>query len=215
MLMKQAEELEAAVRAAGVAVRTPDSDIAPAVDVVKKLSALLDDLDDNDRADANPTLLGNLERGARAAALAALDGDRRGLRLGLEQMRVSLRDLCDQRYAAPTHDLRDTAQWIDQILADLTDSQKGALLGVTARTWHRWTATPGTDPGPDAAGRLRILAAVLAHLRFVYAAAGIDVWLHRPHPQLGDVAPVDVLADPLRAPDVVKVAAGERSQVAA
>lgn len=211
MLAKQAPDLRHRVQAIGTALRTADADLTIAAPVIAQLSDLLDGLGPSDEAAINPLLLANLHAGTRRAATAGFAADRTSLRMGLEAIRVALRDIADDAPITPTRDLADVTRWIDDVLTDIPDSDIADLLGVSARTWSRWLA--GTDPDPANAAVLRTLAATLSQLRASYTARGCLAWFDRPHPNL-DGQPPRALLNSDQPTKLLMTAAGERASIA-
>ncbi len=58
--------------------------------------------------------------------------------------------------------------------------------------------------------RAAVVAAALEHLLRSYTTAGALAWWSRPHPQLGEQAPADLLDNPSFHQRLVDVAAGSR-----
>jgi hypothetical protein len=138
---------------------------------------------------------------------------RHDLRVGLERLRQTLRDLLEDEPIAVDRPARDVARWLEVAL-DRSQSELAALAGVGVRTWQRWVAEDGTAPSGDDAARLLTLARVANHLRHGLTGAGVVRWFDRAHPELGGAAPATLLDDPLAYPDLVRLASGARTAVA-
>lgn len=148
------------------------------------------------------------EKGLRAENQ---DDRRRRVRLALERVRQVLRDLIDDAPAAENTDVAQMLRFVADTLS-VPQGEVAHLLGVHVRTLQRWLAGTGVPEGADEA-RVRMVARTLAHLRHVYTAPGVVRWFERPHPQLDGRRPAELLADPLRGPELVRVAASSRSTV--
>ena len=151
------------------------------------------------------------EKGVRAADEHER---RRRVRIGLERVRQALRDIVDEAPASEARSTRELAQWLAETVP-VPQSEWAELLGVSARTWQRWTSPSGTAaPEGDDARRIRAVARIVAHLRHVFTGPGVLHWFERPHPDLGDAPPATLLSDPLELPRLTRLAAGVRSTIA-
>lgn len=152
--------------------------------------------------------------GWRASAALGLGDDaerRRELRVALEQVRHALRDIASN---APYGFDVQPKQLLARLAADLPVAQPelARLLGVSARQLQRWLSPTGSAPsGEDA--RVRTVAQVVNQLKHTFTPAGVVAWFDRPHPQLG-VAPIELLDDPLRHPQLVDLARSARTTTA-
>lgn len=213
MLFKTAEDLHE--RALELSFELRRSAALPAAfdHFVNDVVSTILDLTPTEESHLDPYLLWSLMGGAMRLQRALRARDRREGRIALEQVRVALRDIAEQQPVAPTRDAHALAQWLDGVLTDLSDDEKGRLAGVTRRTWGRWLAQEST-PGPQETARLRQLARAVAHLRFSFTPAGVASWLQRAHPQLDGRTPLETLKEPERAEFAVRLASQSRATVA-
>jgi putative toxin-antitoxin system antitoxin component (TIGR02293 family) len=133
------------------------------------------------------------------------------LRLGLERLRQALRDVIDESPTADTRSAKEVTRWLGAQVT-VPQAQLAALLGVSPRTLQRWLSD--SDPaGPDGydEARLRAVARVTSHLRHVFTAPGVVRWFERPHPQLSNQSPLELLGDPLQLPRLMRLASMSRS----
>lgn len=144
---------------------------------------------------------------------AANEDDRRSrVRIALEQVRQVLRDVSDEAPAAESADTAAVVRFIDDTLS-VPQHDIAELLGVHVRTLQRWLKGEAKPEGDDEA-RVRMVAKTLAHLRHMYTAPGVVRWFSRPHAALGGRPPIALLDDPVKASELVRVAAQSRSTVA-
>jgi uncharacterized protein (DUF2384 family) len=168
------------------------------------------------RLEADPYLTATLWAAAFRADKALRHHDdaarRRGVRIALEQFRQALRDIVDnQPYNddAPIHDvLARTASVLAAPQKTLAD-----LLGVSVRQLQRWLAADGPEPAADDAARIRVVGNVVNQLRHAFTGPGVVAWFERKHPVLKK-RPIDLLADPLRYPEVMGAAVAARGMTA-
>ncbi|MFN8634205.1 MAG: antitoxin Xre/MbcA/ParS toxin-binding domain-containing protein [Chloroflexota bacterium] len=75
----------------------------------------------------------------------------------------------------------------------LSSKEHAQALGIDRRTLERW-ASGDTFPRHAAKGRLVALAALHERLAGLFeTSADVRVWLHRPLPFLGRMAPIDAV----------------------
>lgn len=134
----------------------------------------------------------------------------RDLRLALEQLRHALRDIVDTAPFGDDEPIATVATRLAEII-QVPQSEAAAVLGVSTRQWQRWLAGEAQPVGDDAA-RVRIVAQIANQLRHSFTAPGVLRWFEREHPQLGE-APVQLLNDPLRYPELAALARGSRTTV--
>ena len=211
------DEVEAATRALETAEAVP-ADVSAAIHRVADAVVAQTRSEDEQ---VTPDLMVCLMRGVLNALLAEDRAGtdpkavRRHTRIALEQVRVALRDIVEREPVAPAVDAKELVAWVDRVLDTVSDDDKADLVGVSRRTWQRWTSREGGAPaGPDL-DRLRAVARATAHLRFSFTPTGVLQWLRRPHPALDGEAPVTLLADPVRAPDAIAAASATRANDAA
>lgn len=164
---------------------------------------------------ADPYLLEGLTHGLvrcyRAQSLPDLDEQAAELRIGLEQIRQALAYLVEEAQPVDTRPPAGVARWLIDVL-EAPQTEVAALLGVAARTLHRWTTGESAPSGLDAA-RLRTTARLAAILRHALTGPGILLWLTTDHPDLGG-PPAALLDDPADYPLLVRLAARLRSHSA-
>lgn len=169
-------------------------------------------------AAADPYLAEGLLGGA-VVCLKALRHDderlaRRDLRLGLEQVRQALRDMLDEHPVRTDRDSKELVRWL-AATTSVPQAELAEVLGVGARTVQRWLSDGDTAaPVGDDDMRLRVVARLVNHLRHSFTGHGAIRWLQRPHPQLENAAPAELLDDETRFPELVHLAARARSMVA-
>jgi putative toxin-antitoxin system antitoxin component (TIGR02293 family) len=169
-------------------------------------------------ASTDPYLAEGLLGGA-VVCLKALRHDderlaRRDLRLGLEQVRQALRDMVDEHAVRADRDSTELVRWLAET-ASVPQAELADVLGVGARTLQRWLSeTDAAAPAGDDDMRLRVVARLVNHLRHSFTGHGAIRWLQRPHPQLDNAAPAELLDDETRFPELVHLAARARSMVA-
>lgn len=167
----------------------------------------------------DPYLLVALQK-SLLAALRALDhadprAGRRELRVRLEQLRQVYRDLADARPIYEDRPAKELAQWLDEVL-DAPQARVADLVGVSPRTYQRWTSSTGAgEPAGDDARRVRVVASVVGHLRHALTGQGVVDWFERGHPAAGGRAPRELLDEADALPQLTRLAASTRSTIAA
>jgi len=123
------------------------------------------------------------------------------LLLHLEAVRHILRDAVDGPHgvevASPAHALDQIDGW----LPGLGRAPLAELLGVTPRTLQRWSQ----DGGP-VKPRVAVVTQLVALLRRTWTPEGVVAWFHRPRRDLGGRAPIDLLDDASRHPELLEAA---------
>lgn len=166
----------------------------------------------------DPYLLVSLQR-AIIAALRALDSPdpghaRREVRIRLEQLRQVYRDLADARPIYEGRPAKALAQWLTATV-DVPQSKLAELLGVSPRTFQRWVSeSDPIEPRGDEARRVRVVVNLVSHLRHALTASGTIDWFQTAHPMANGHAPADLLEDPAALPELTRLAASTRSQLA-
>jgi len=169
-------------------------------------------------ASVDPYLAEGLLGGAVVCLKALRQKDatraRRDLRLGLEQVRQALRDVVDEHPVRADEHPKDLVRWLVDVVS-LPQGEIARAFGVAPRTLQRWLSEsdPSAPTGADET-RVRILARLVGHLRHSFTGPGTFRWLERPHPLLADRAPLSLLEDEARYPELVHLAARARSMVA-
>jgi DNA-binding transcriptional regulator YiaG len=142
---------------------------------------------------------------------------RRRVRLGIEELRFRMARLAETQAVNDTQPIEEITRWLDETL-ELSQAEKGALVGVSDRTWQRWNSEhEHAEPTGEAATKLRLLARVVNELRHTLTATGAVRWAASPLPELGGATPLDVFGtDNLQAvAKVFAVIAAARSGAAA
>lgn len=166
--------------------------------------------------EADPYLTAALWKAAYRAEKALRHDDpaqrRRDVRIALEQFRQALRDITEDRpYSAdaPAGEvLTNTVQTLSVPQKDVAD-----LLGVSVRQLQRWLSEGGSEPSADDAGRIRAVGQIVNQLRHTFTGHGVLAWFQREHPVLGR-PPIELLEDPLRYPEVLRLARSARAMAA-
>jgi hypothetical protein len=168
------------------------------------------------RLEADPYLTATLWAAAYSAAQALRHDNsreqRREVRVALEQFRQALRDIVESRPYnddAPIHDV--LVRTADVLAAP--QKTLAELLDVSVRQLQRWLAHDGSEPAADDAARIRVVAQVVNQLRHSFTGPGVVAWFERKHPVLNK-RPIDLLADPLRYPEVLGAATAARGTTA-
>ncbi|WP_102141926.1 hypothetical protein [Mycobacterium hubeiense] len=134
---------------------------------------------------------------------------RRDVRLALEQFRHVLRDLVENQPYREGASARDILARTAETLA-APQKTLAELLGVSVRQLQRWLAEDGPEPAADDAARIRAVGQVVNQLRHTFTGPGAVAWFYHPHPVLGE-RPLDLLADPLRYPQLISAATAARA----
>jgi putative toxin-antitoxin system antitoxin component (TIGR02293 family) len=159
------------------------------------------------------SLLSALLAGEKGLRADNEDDRRRQVRLALERVRQTLRDVADEAPVAEGAPSKAVVRWLVDALA-VPQDEVAKLLGVSPRTLKRWVADHGPAPDGGDETRVRVVARTIAHLRHVYTGPGAVRWFFRAHPALDGRRPVDLLDDALQAPALARLAARSRSTVA-
>lgn len=168
------------------------------------------------RGQSDPYLAAALWEAAYSAEKALRhdnsDEQRRDLRLALEQFRHALRDIVENQPYSEGAQVRDILARIAETIA-APQKTLAELLGVSVRQLQRWLAADGPAPAGDDAARIRAVGQVVNQLRHTFTGPGAVAWFYRPHPVLGE-PPLDLLADPLRYPELLTAATAARAMTA-
>jgi hypothetical protein len=168
------------------------------------------------RLDADPYLTAALWAAAFRAQKALrhdnVQEQRRDVRVALEQFRHALRDIVENQPYNDDAPIRDVlARTVDTVAAP--QKTVADLLGASVRQLQRWLAADGPEPASDDAARIRVVGQVVNQLRHSFTGPGAVAWFYRRHPVLGQ-APMDLLNDPLRYPQLLSAATGARAMTA-
>lgn len=137
---------------------------------------------------------------------------RNEVRVALEGVRHALRDILENRPFSDDLPVADVLVRLVDAMS-LTQGEIAGLLGVSTRQLQRWLKREGAGPAGADEARIRVVARLVNQLRHVFTAPGTAAWFERVHPLLGE-APLDLLDDPMRFPELVAVAAGSRAMTA-
>jgi uncharacterized protein (DUF2384 family) len=151
----------------------------------------------------------------RALERRQAPGARDQLRVALESIRQALAAIAEREPVAdertPKAIVASLAAWTEVPQARLAE-----LLGVSSRQLQRWlSASERSQPEGEDARRVRVVARVVAQLRFALTPAGTVAWFDWPRHDLGGRRPRDLLGDPAQEPTLAMVAASMRSTLAA
>lgn len=169
----------------------------------------LNGLTESEKLQIEPFLLSSALEATSAMFVHLESEDRTEVRLAVERLRQSLNDIAESSEVGATRRPGEIVAWIEELLPHASAAVMARVTGVGTRTWQRW-ASGDSEPSGESADRVRALAQVVAHLRHAYTAAGCLAWLERPHPQLADRTPADLLRDPLQEREAIDLAAGSR-----
>lgn len=139
---------------------------------------------------------------------------RRALRLGLEQVRQAVRDILDQAPASEDEPIKPMLRWLARTMA-ISQGELAEFLGVPPRTLQRWLSEQeSAEPSGYEAGKVQVVARIVAHLRHSFTGPGTLRWFERPHPGLKGESPASLLDEPERYPQLINMASQARAMVA-
>jgi uncharacterized protein (DUF2384 family) len=210
---KLADFAEAAGRA-GEMLRDPAADWREVEHHLIEPVRWLSQLTLTERASIEPFLLGAALEAVTATWVAIEAESRTEARLAVERLRQTLNDLIEQEVVGATTPIDEVVRWIDAQLFDVETATLAHLAGTSPRSWQRWLKGDSEPVGP-LAQNTRALARVVAHLRHALTPAGCVSWLTRPHPELDNGVPAELLRDPESQQLVIDLAAGTRISAAA
>jgi hypothetical protein len=147
-------------------------------------------------------------------AQAAVEGEERdALRIALERMSHALAALGEAEEVGDARSPKELARWLADTV-EVPQRDLAELLGVDLRRFQRWiSARERTRPEGEEARRLRALARLVGQLRHAFTPAGVVAWFDWPRADLGGATPRELLADPVRLPDLLLAAGSTRSTV--
>lgn len=120
---------------------------------------------------------------------------RRKIRLLLEELRFRIARLSEHQPFNDDRPSREIVRWLDGVWS-VPQTAKGAVVGVSDRTWQRWVASEETSqPTGEDDRQLRLVARAVADLRHLLTANGVLQWLQDPDPNLSDRPPIQVIRD--------------------
>lgn len=126
----------------------------------------------------------------------------------LEAIRHVLRDLLQEhRPESLRREGRELIGLLEEWLPRVPVAQVAELLGLSVRQLQRrrHDDTPSTS-------REQLVARLVAILRHAWTDEGVVAWFHRARPDLGGRAPIELLGDPAREPDLLIAARSGRVQ---
>jgi hypothetical protein len=145
-------------------------------------------------------------------AQAAVEGESRdALRIALERLSHALAALGEAEEVGDARTPKELARWLVAAV-DVPQRDLAELLGVDLRRFQRWISErERTRPEGEEARRLRALARLAGQLRHAFTPAGVVAWFDWPRPELGGARPRELLADPVRLPELLLAAGSTRS----
>ena len=160
---------------------------------------------------ADPYLALLVHRAVLDAQAAVDDGARDSLRIALERLSHALAALGEAEEVGDARSPKELARWLVSAV-EVPQRDLADLLGVDLRRFQRWiSARERTRPEGEEARRLRALARIVGQLRHAFTPAGVVAWFDWPLPGLDGATPRELLADPVRLPDLLLAAGSTRS----
>jgi hypothetical protein len=160
---------------------------------------------------ADPYLALLIHRAVLDAQAAVDEEARDGLRVALERLSHALAALGEAEEVGDARTPKEVARWLAGAV-EVPQRDLAELLGVDLRRFQRWISVrERTQPEGEEARRLRALARIVGQLRHAFTPAGVLAWFDWPRPELGGATPRELLADPVRLPDLVLAAGSMRS----
>lgn len=195
------------------------SKVTPGIErKVERLTSRIAELGEDLETQTDPYLLMSLQHGVigalRALDLANEKQKRSQLRVALERMRQSLRDMLEGVSASEEQASKDLVRWLVETL-DVPQTEIADLLNVNARKLQRWLSPQDpSEPHDEDALRVRLVARITSHLRHGFSGPGVVAWLERPHPELKGSSPKQLLNKRQTFEHLVNLAASARSSAA-
>ena len=160
---------------------------------------------------ADPYLALLVHRAVLDARAAVEDEARDALRIALERLSHALAALGEAEEVGDARSPKELARWLAAAV-EVPQRDLAELLGVDLRRFQRWISPrERTQPEGEDARRLRALARLVGQLRHAFTPAGVVAWFDWPRPELGGVTPRELLADPVRLPELLLAAGSTRS----
>jgi hypothetical protein len=160
---------------------------------------------------ADPYLALLVHRAVLDAQGAVDDGARDALRIALERLSHALAALGEAEEVGDSRTPKELARWLAGAV-EVPQRDLAELLGIDLRRFQRWISPrERTQPEGDDARRLRAVARLVGQLRHAFTPAGVVAWFDWPRPELGGSTPRELLADPVRLPDLLLAAGSTRS----
>jgi uncharacterized protein (DUF2384 family) len=136
------------------------------------------------------------------------------LRIALESIRQSLTAIAEREPVSEQRSTKEIVQWL-AAHTEVPQSRLADLLGVSSRQLQRWlSATETAQPEGEDARRVRLVARIVAQLRFALTPAGTVAWFDWPRTDLDQRRPRDLLEDPIEEPRLLMIAGAMRSTLA-
>jgi DNA-binding transcriptional regulator YiaG len=133
------------------------------------------------------------------------------LRIALESLRQGFASLAENEPVGDARTPKEIARWLADT-AEVPQNRLAELLGVSHRQFQRWlSAQERSEPEGNEARRLRAVARIVNQLRFSLTPGGAVDWFTWPRDDLGGAAPLEVLDDPARLPELAAIAGSMRS----
>lgn len=185
---------------------------------IERLTSRIAELGPDLETHVDPYLLMSLQQGVigalRALDLSSEKQKRSQLRIALERMRQSLRDMIEGLSVGEEQTSKDVVRWLVDTL-DVPQAEIADLLNVNARKLQRWLSPHDpSKPHDEDALRVRLVARITNHLRHGFSGPGVAAWLERPHPELKGSAPKDLLNKRQTFEHLLTLAASARSSAA-
>jgi hypothetical protein len=160
---------------------------------------------------ADPYLALLVHRAVLDAQAAVEGGERDALRIALERLSHALAALGEAEEVGDARSPKELARWLASAV-EVPQRDLADLLGVDLRRFQRWiSARERTRPEGEEARRLRALARIVGQLRHAFTPAGVVAWFDWPRADLGGATPRELLADPVRLPELLLAAGSTRS----
>ena len=160
---------------------------------------------------ADPYLALLVHRAVLDAQAAVEEEYRDGLRIALERLSHALAALGEAEEVGDARSPKELARWLATAV-EVPQRDLADLLGVDLRRFQRWiSARERTRPEGEEARRLRALARLVGQLRHAFTPAGVVAWFDWPRPDLAGATPRELLADPVRLPELLLAAGSTRS----
>jgi hypothetical protein len=160
---------------------------------------------------ADPYLALLVHRAVLDARAAVEDDARDALRIALERLSHALAALGEAEEVGDARTSKELARWLASAL-EVPQRDIADLLGVDLRRFQRWISPrERTQPDGEEARRLRAVARLAGQLRHAFTPAGVLAWFDWPRRELGGATPRELLADPVRLPDLLLAAGSTRS----
>jgi CRP-like cAMP-binding protein len=141
------------------------------------------------------------------AQSAVMRRDRRAARIALQRVQDALAQIVANEPVRDGRDANDVARWLSDVLSDVSQQRVADILGVTRRTFNRWSAAEAaTQPADEDARRLRTVARTVNLLLRGLTAAGTVAWFELANRELDGRTPAQELARADAAPRLERAA---------